>query len=92
MKLITVKTGFGYFKDGAGNAIAPAQLPAGDHPLQDDLDYVEVADQAALDAVTIWQDPNQAAKQANEKKITDKIRADAIAALIATGDLPAGYK
>ncbi len=34
----------------------------------------------------------QLQRQQNEQKITAKIRQDAIAALIAAGDLPAGYK
>lgn len=49
-----------------------------------------------FDGVTLT--PNTAERQkaidkaANEKKIADKIRADAIADLISTGDLPEDYK
>lgn len=50
-----VTTGFGYFtKDG--KIVEKYTLPIGEHPLEG-FDYVEVADQAALDLVEIWKEP-----------------------------------
>ena len=92
MQTMTVTTGYGYIKDAGGRIVDKVDLPIGDHPLKDGFTYTEVADQTALAAVAIWQDPSAAATQVNERKISDKIRADAISALIATGNLPAGYK
>lgn len=92
MKTITVKTGFGYFRDGSGHIVSKAQLPAGDHPMQEDFTYTELANQVSLDALEIWQDPAEIIKQDYEKKIAGKVRADAVSALIGTGELPPGYK
>jgi len=89
---INVNTGFGFFKDAGGHIVSKAQLPAGSHPVKDGFTYIEVADQAALDAVVLWQDPAELERLTNEKKIAEKIRADAIAELISLGDLPGDYK
>jgi len=50
-----VTTCFGYFlKDG--KITDKYTLPVGEHPLVG-YEYVEVADQAALDAIEIYQEP-----------------------------------
>ncbi len=92
MESINIRTGFGYFRDSSGRIVSKAKLPAGSHPIKDGFTYGEVASQAELDAVEIYIDPAEIGKAANEKKIIDKIRADAISALVSTGDLPGGYK
>jgi len=92
MKTIKVISGLGYYTDGKGHIVCKAELPAGDNMLADDLNYKEVDTRAELDAIQIYEDQATIDIQENEKKIADKIRADAIAALIATGDLPGDYK
>lgn len=92
MQTMTVKTGFGYFRDAQGHIISKAELPPGDHPLRDGFTYTELENQASLDALEIWQDPAVMERQTNEAKISVKIRADAIADLIVKGELPAGYE
>ena len=96
MKTITVKTGFGFYRDAQGRIVGKAQLPAGDHPLADDLDYFEVATKAALDAIQIWQDPADVERRTSEAKITDWIaawlRTLAIQDLTNKGELPPGYE
>ena len=53
---MTVNTGYGYYKDLSGNIIKKYVLPIGTHPDPGQgLTQVEVADQAALDAIIIWQ-------------------------------------
>lgn len=47
-----VTTGFGYFKKDGKNIIK-YELPLGEHPDPIGFDVVEVADKAALDAITI---------------------------------------
>lgn len=51
MKKIKVKTGFGYFKDKKGNIVGKAELPKGEHPLQDEFTYHEVKTKEELDAI-----------------------------------------
>jgi len=92
MKTIEVNTGFGYFTDGAGHIVSKAQLPAGDHPGKDGFIYTEVTDQAALDAVEVYQDPAEIQAAEYEKKIAGQIRSTAINALKATGRLPADFE
>lgn len=82
-----VITGFGYIKDNKGNIIAKAQLPAGEHPLEVGYEYVEVADFAALTAVSLYRDPNEVKAKNDEKLIQQKIRQLAIDALRAEGKL-----
>ncbi len=92
MSKILVQTGFGYYQDGQGHIVSHAQLPAGQHDLQNGLIYVEVNSRAELDAIAVYQDPAELEAQQNEAKIQAKIRSTAIAELIAAGDLSAGYK
>ena len=92
MSKILVQTGFGYYKDQQGHVTDKAQLPAGQHDLQNGLIYVEVNSRAELDAIAVYQDPAELEAQQNEIKIQAEMRSTAIAELIATGDLPAGYK
>ena len=89
---VEVKTGFGFFKDAAGNITDKAQLPPGKHPVRDGFTYTEVADQAAFDALEIYVSPAEIEAQANEAKIQNKIRQMAIEALIASGDLSADFE
>ena len=86
MQTIEVKTGFGYFQDDQNRIVAKAQLPAGDHPSKDGFSYVEVADQAALDLITV-DPPVQTPEQLFEKKIRDKLRVIAIERLTADGEI-----
>jgi len=67
-----VKTGFGYFKNTAGNIIAKAELPPGDHPLKDGYTYTEVADRVALDAIEIYVDVDpEIQKEADDRAAID---------------------
>lgn len=92
MQKMIVKTSFGYIKDAAGHIISKAQLPAGEHPLKDGFDYIEVNSQAELDAIEIYRDPKEIQKAINEKKISVKIRQTAIDELKAAGELPADFE
>jgi hypothetical protein len=61
--MFTVITGFGYYVLN-GVIIAKVQLPAGQHPNPSNgASYVEVADQATLDAVVVPLTPDQVAAQ-----------------------------
>lgn len=91
MQTIEVKTGFGYIRDSQGHIISKAELPEGTHPLKNGFTYVEVVDKAALDAIEVWIDPAITLKAENERKITAKARAIAIAECIKDGDLPPDY-
>lgn len=51
--MITVTTGFGYFKDSENKIFAKAILPPGQHPIKAGYTYTEVADQAALDLIQL---------------------------------------
>ena len=57
MKTFEVKTGFGYFKDIAGNITSKYDLPIGTHPIKDGYTVYEVADRTAFNAIVIWVDP-----------------------------------
>ncbi|MBW8035867.1 MAG: hypothetical protein FVQ79_09605 [Planctomycetes bacterium] len=91
MKTFIVKTGFGYYEDAAGRIFSKAELPAGDHNLRDGLEYIEVADKAALDALDVYVDPADIEKRDNENKIQKRMREIAIDQLKAEGGLPADY-
>lgn len=52
-----VTTGFGYFTDGSGHIVKKYVLPAGQHDDIPGLTPTEVADQAALDEVTVYTVP-----------------------------------
>lgn len=78
MKKITVNTGFGYFVNDQGEIVSKADLPKGQHDCQDDLEYIEVADRAVLDAVNVWQDPELAKEQADQAAIAAAIEELAI--------------
>ncbi len=88
MTQISVQTGFGYYKDLQGRIKAKAQLPAGQHDLADDLNYIEVDNQPALDAIEVYQDPAQLQAVQQGQKIADKLRSLAIAELIKDGNWP----
>jgi len=92
MQTITVKTGYGYFRDRGECIVGKAQLPAGDHPMRDGYSYTEVAGKAELDLIEVWQDPNETKVDLERQIIRARVRQIAIADLIATGDLPAGYE
>lgn len=90
-----VKTGFGYFKNSAGQIIAKAKLPAGEHPLTDGFSYYEVDTLEDLDAIVIYKKPpttEELFQQLCELKIKTRIRKMAIESLKADGELPADYK
>jgi len=88
MSQIKVITGYGYYQDQAGNVIAKAQLPPGDHELNKDLTYHEVGSQAELDVIDVYINPIDVQKKEQEEKIQNKIREIAINELIADGDWP----
>ena len=91
--MITVQTGFGYYRGKlTGQIVCKACLPAGDHELPDDYEYVEVADQKELDLITVYTDPAESLKRQQETLVQERIRQTAIFALIIEGKLPAGYK
>lgn len=92
MQAIIVKTGFGYYEDGQGHVLVKAELPIGVHYLADGLNYIEVDTKAELDSIVVWENPVELEKQKNERKVRDKIRADAIAQLIKDGELPSDYQ
>ncbi len=80
MGTCVVKTGFGYIADSAGHIICKAELPIGEHPLEDGYEYHEVEDKAAIEKVEIFLDPIDFVKQTNEAMIQEKMRQTAIAA------------
>jgi len=95
MKTLRVITGFGYIQDKDNRIVAKAELPAGEHPLEDDYSYIEVADRAALNEVQVIGPAISPAEQLRietERKISSKTRELAVKALIADGRLPADYK
>ncbi|MBW8003350.1 MAG: hypothetical protein FVQ80_15275, partial [Planctomycetes bacterium] len=89
MSKILVQTGFGYYKNQAGDIVSKAELPAGNHDLANGFVYIEVQNKSELDAIEIWQDPAILQQHENEQKIRTKMRQLAIDALKAAGDLPA---
>ncbi len=91
MQKIQVTTGFGYFVDQAGHKIAKAELPPGEHPLQDGFTYVEVADKQALELIELWIDPKMLQQQQDEKLIMQKTREIAIETLKSEGKLPPDF-
>lgn len=92
MKIITVKTGFGYFVDNNGRIVSLAELPKGNHPCLDEIDYIDVADAQALSQVDVYIDPAVVIQQEYNAKIEKKMRTMAIAQLKTNGELPANYK
>lgn len=89
MSKILIKTSFGYYKDQQGHITAKAQLPAGPHDLADGLIYVEVDNQADLDKIEVWQEPQTQEQAISEIKIQTKLREMAITELIKEGQWPA---
>ncbi len=88
-----VTTGFGYYVEkSTGRRIVKAVLPVGDHPLDNKYDYIEVPNQAALDAIELYMDSSIQLKAEQEKKIQTEIRQAAISSLIVKGELPPDYK
>ena len=92
MKTITVKTGFGYYRDAQGHIVSKAELPPGDHPMLDDYTYTELANKASLDALQLWEEPVDVGRRDNEAKIRSRVRQLAIADLKAKGELPEDYQ
>jgi len=91
MQMITINTGFGFFKDSQGHIVGKAELPPRVHPMKDGFSYTEVADAAALELINIYVDPAEIEQRQNEQKIQARIRTTAIESLIATGDLPPDF-
>jgi len=89
--IITVVTGFGYYKDKNGRVVCKAMLPPGEYPLGDDYEYVEVADHTALDQLEFDVDPIDLQKQQTEILINQKTRELAIAQLKDEGKLPVDF-
>ena len=86
VKQITVITGYGYIAK-SGTIISKAQLPAGVFEIADDLDYIEVADKAAYDAV----EESMSEERELEIAIADESRKLAIVSLQAKGILPQDF-
>lgn len=92
MSKINITTGFGYIKDSEGHIVCKAQLPAGEHPIRDGFEYVEVQDKTFLDVIEIYRDPAKTEAAQAEAKIQAKTRELAIASLKAAGELPANFE
>lgn len=89
-KKMKVKTGFGYLKDADDNIVGKYDLPKGDHPIQEDMVFVEVASANALKAIRVHGEKTEdetIAESVREQKINDEIRAIAIERLQARGEL-----
>lgn len=68
-KNIEVKTGYGYFKDKSGQITDKVRLSPGIYPLNNNgLDYVEVANKQALEAIEVYVEPTSQADLDKEKK------------------------
>ncbi len=91
MKTIIVKTGYGYYREQQGHIVSKAILPPGEHFLADDLDYIEVPNEEALELIDIYTDPAEITRQQNEQKIQSEIRQAAIDSLKSKGELPQNY-
>ena len=86
MAKFTVNTGFGYFKDTAGEIIAKAELPSGKHPLSPGYSYVEVDSKEELDLIEVYTPP-PSAEVVREQKIQAEIRKLAEKSLKDKGEL-----
>jgi hypothetical protein len=91
MKTILVTTGFGYYTDKNDRVVAKARLPKGAHPLAEDYNYIEVADETSLTAIQFVIDPVAEQQRQTEAIISQKARELAITALKAEGKLAADY-
>jgi hypothetical protein len=90
MKIVNIKTGFGYVKDASDNIVTKFELPIGDHSFKDEYTVVQVRDQAALDAIEVHTPP-KSQKRINEEKIVKEMRKNAIAALKTRGELASDF-
>ncbi len=86
MATITVKTGFGYFKDAEGKIVAKCELSPGKHPLKSGYSYVEVDSKEELNLIEVYISP-PSAEIVKERKIQAEIRAIAEKSLIAKGEI-----
>ena len=90
MKKIEVKTGFGFFTDKNLHIISKSILPIGEHDMQDDFTYTEVADENALNDITVFQ-PSITQEQIDEKTIANVTRKLAIVEAKKLGLIDAGF-
>jgi len=90
--LINVNTGYGYYTNADGWAVAKAQLKPGEHFLAEGYTYHEVNNQAELERVHLYEDSAAVELRINEAKIQAEIRRAAIERLKAAGELPAEFK
>lgn len=68
-KNMTVETGYGYLKDKSGDVICKVRLSPGIYPLNNNgLDYVEVANKQALDAIEVYVEPESQVDKDKKKK------------------------
>ena len=68
-KNMEVVTGFGYLKDKGGDIICKVRLSPGTYPLNNNgLDYVEVANKQALDAIEVYVEPESQVDKDKKKK------------------------
>jgi len=85
MQTMSVITGFGYIKDINGHIVCKYVLPKGDHPLKDGYTFVEVEKEADLEAVEIYESPEDKQKREEEALIGERIRKLAVDSLKADG-------
>lgn len=90
MQDIEVKTGFGYLKNAQGNVTDKCVLSPGLHKLSPEYTFVEVADEAELATVQVYQAPAppDTPEKAKRKKIDAELEAMAIERLQAKGQWP----
>lgn len=55
--VVIVKTQFGYLTDSDGHIVGKCNYNVGEAQIRDDYTYTEVANQNALDAISIFQPP-----------------------------------
>jgi hypothetical protein len=87
-----VKTGYGFFTNKNGDVISKYNLPIGEHPLNDDVIYVEVESLEELDKIEIYVSEDEQLEKKIEaevakikKGIDETYRATAIQNLVDSG-------
>ncbi len=88
---ITVATGFGYLKQG-GEVLHKCEYSIGEQEITDGFEYVEVADKSELDAIEVYQDPQEIEATQNEAKVALEIRRLAVESLKSAGKLPQEFE
>lgn len=84
---VTTITGFGYLKDIYGNITNKCVLPIGKHHIRDGYDFIEVADESALNTVVVSVSVSETPIQVKENKIRAELRQMAIERLRTKGEV-----